>query len=124
VGGVKNFARDPGLPHFTRIDGAWFDFAVTVRRQRGAPLLLLAYDFEIRMPDELSPPTFVRFDLNRPEHPNEYRGSRSHVHPGSDDFSVPFPLLSPAELLDVILHRVQLEDDRTAPRGRWACHQA
>src|SRR5580692_2822898 len=80
-GGEKNQGRDPARPHFTRRDGAWFDFAITVR-DGGSQLELLAYDFEIRLPVRSGVP-FARFDLNLPAHANEEREIRCHVHPGT-----------------------------------------
>jgi hypothetical protein len=114
VGGEKNFHRTLDKAHFTRADGAWFDFAITVARASdGKSLILLAYDFEIRFPEHIKP-AFVRFDLNQPGHENEIIGLRSHLHPGSDDLSVPSPLMSPLEILDVLLHGLVLPEKARA----------
>jgi hypothetical protein len=59
-------------------------------------------------------PAFVRFDLNPKDHHNEDEGLRSHVHPGSDDFSAPAPLMSPIELLDVLVYNLRV---RRPPRA-------
>lgn len=108
LGGEKNFQRTRDKAHFARADGAWFDFTITVAHAgRDKSLILVAYDFEIRFPEHVKP-TFVRFDLNQPGHDNETLGLRSHLHPGSDDLSVPSPLMSPLEILDVILHGLAL----------------
>jgi hypothetical protein len=108
AGGEKNFKRDPNRPHLERDDGAWFDFAITVGQTRAMPLELIAYNFEIRFPDA-SAPAFIRFDLNDPTHDNEARGMRSHIHPGSDDLQVPSPLMSPDEVLSILLHDLRIE---------------
>jgi hypothetical protein len=112
VGGEKNQRRDPGLAHFVRDDGAWFDFSITVRQR--AALELLAYNFEIRFPSAMGSP-FLRFDLNLPEHRNEHRELRSHLHVGSDDLYVPAPMMSPAELLGLLAHELR----RPADRETW-----
>lgn len=110
VGGEKNFNRTLNNAHFMRADGAWFDFNITVARASdGRSLALLAYDFEIRFPEHVSP-AFIRFDLNPPGHDNEAVGLRSHLHPGSDDLSVPSPLMSSLEVLDVFLHGLVLPE--------------
>lgn len=112
VGGEKNQRRDPGLAHFVRDDDAWFDFTITVR-QRGA-LELLAYNFEIRFPSAMGSP-FLRFDLNLPEHRNEDRELRSHLHAGFDDLYVPAPVMTPSELVGLFVHALR----RPADRERW-----
>jgi hypothetical protein len=109
VGGEKNFHRTPNKAHFTRADGAWFDFAIAVVRASAGETVTLAYDFEIRFPEHVGP-AFVRFDLNQPGHDNETVGLRSHLHPGSDDLSVPSPLMSPLEILDVFLYGLALPE--------------
>jgi hypothetical protein len=102
AGGEKNQNRDRGLPHFERDDGAWFDFTITVREQDDG-LQLLAYDFEIRLMPGMGA-SFLRFDLNLPEHANQQRELRCHLHPGSDDMLVPAPMMSPLEVLDLFTH--------------------
>jgi hypothetical protein len=113
VGGYKDFKRTGKHPRFLRTDGAWFHFTLTVERRKKKPLDLLAYDFELCLP-EGTPPAFVRFDLNPRDHHNEEEGLRSHFHPGSDDFSVPAPFLSPLELLGVLLYGVPIPKDPRA----------
>jgi len=112
VGNEKNQERDPTLPHIKRNDGAWFDFAITVREGVNG-LELLAYDFEIRLPAALGAP-FLRFDLNLPGHANEVRELRCHLHPGFDDVLVPAPLMTPTELLTVFIEH--LRPTREIPR--------
>src|SRR5262245_60986325 len=58
-----NFDRDPEVPHFRRIDGAWFDFRLILEElERDTPLAILSYGFEIRFPGRT--PAWVRFDFN------------------------------------------------------------
>jgi hypothetical protein len=106
VGDVRNFHRDPSLPHFRRtVDQAWFDFQLLLE-ERARSVEILAYDFELRLPGGDSKSSFVRFDLNPEDHDNEADGLRSHMHVSSDDdgMSVPAPVMSPYELLDVMVH--------------------
>jgi hypothetical protein len=118
VGGDKNQDRDRRLRHFTRDDDAWFDFTITVREEHGQ-LTLLAYDFEIRFPPAGGAP-FLRFDLNLPEHRNEDRELRSHMHPGSDDIILPWPRMSPTEALTMLVHDLRRAANRPKPRGPTA----
>jgi hypothetical protein len=113
VGGEKNQHRDRGVAHLVRDDEAWFDFTITVRERTGE-LELLAYNFEIRFPAAMGAP-FLRFDLNLPEHRNEDRELRSHLHPGSDDVHVPSPLMSPAELVALFVDGLR----RPTNREKW-----
>lgn len=101
--GSPNFHQDPTLPHFRRDDGAWFDFRLVVRERRGRPLELVAYGFEVRFPVHFGGPAWVRFDLNPPGHHNDDRGLRCHVHPFTNDWSVPAPVLTPLELLHLVV---------------------
>lgn len=107
IGAVRNFDRDRALPHLTRPDDAWFDFQLLCR-SRGCATEILAYDWEIRF-DNRSPVSFVRFDLNPPAHDNEADGLRSHLHLSSDDdgHSVPAPIMTPFEVLDLFLFGLQ-----------------
>ena len=110
VGGEKNQGRDRNIAHLARNDGAWFDFSITVR-EHGNQLELVAYDFEIRFPPGMGAP-FLRFDLNLPDHRNETRELRSHLHPGSDDILAPAPRMSPLEILALFI------DGLRRPEGR------
>lgn len=110
VGGKKNQGRDPALPHFKRNDGAWFDFSI-VGRKLGEGIELLAYNFEIRCAPRMGAP-FLRFDLNPPDHRNEARALRCHLHPGSDDILIPAPLLTPAEMLTLFIDGIRFPTDR------------
>ncbi|MEZ4405438.1 MAG: hypothetical protein R3A52_02940 [Polyangiales bacterium] len=117
-GQPKNFRRDRALAHFTRADGAWFDFGFTLLERRGAPVEVVAYDAELRfVRDDDSPvPPWVRFDLNPPGHDNDGRALRSHLHPATDDWEVPAPTLSPVELLDLLVFGCCVAPGR-APRA-------
>lgn len=122
LGGEKNPSRDRQIRHFQRSDDAWFDFSIVVR-ERSERLDLLAYDFELRFPPGLGVP-FLRFDLNLPQHANEDRDIRCHLHPGSDDILVPAPLMTPSELLTLFLEGAQLPAGRvrrafTAFEAAW-----
>jgi hypothetical protein len=106
VGDVRNFRRDPSLPHFRRTrDQAWFDFQLLLE-ERTDSVEILSYDFELRLHGAGKQCSFVRFDLNPKKHNNATDGLRSHMHVNSDDdgMSVPAPVMSPYELLDVMVH--------------------
>jgi len=107
VGDTRNFKRDPQLPHFTRQDGGWFDFQLLIR-ETSAGLEILAYDFELRLLDH-SQISFVRFDVNPPDHQNEAKALRAHLHLNVDDdgMAVPAPLLSPFEVFDLFIHGIR-----------------
>lgn len=67
---------------------------------------------------------FLRFDLNLPDHRNEARELRCHLHPGSDDILIPAPLLTPAEMLTLFIDGIRFPTDRgrrapTAFEVRW-----
>jgi hypothetical protein len=102
IGGVRNFKRRKDLPHFERRDGCWFDFAITLK-QTNKSAEVIGFNFEIRFPDNV-PVRFMRFDFNLPEHDNEERGMRFHIHPGCDDFMVNAPPMSPIEILNLFLY--------------------
>jgi hypothetical protein len=99
-----NFARSRELPHFTRSDGAWFDFLITGRCVR-ADVEILAYSCELRFPSMLTGfPRFVRYDLNLPGHANEESGLRCHSHPGHDDIQAAAPFFEPLDILDLCVY--------------------
>jgi hypothetical protein len=105
--GAVNFKNRPGTPRITRSDDAWFDFGLILREADGA-VELFSYRFALRIPS-LGPRGLVRFDLNPPGHPNDDLGLRAHTHLFTDDdgFSVPSPLMSHIDVLDVILFRLR-----------------
>ncbi len=110
LGGPRDFKRRlPSDAMFARPDGACFNFSITVaEHKRENTLNLLAYNFEIRFPDNAfgstHGPRFVRFDLNLPEHNNETKGLRCHLHPGHDDLQAPSALMTPIEILDLCIY--------------------
>ncbi|HEX2691333.1 MAG TPA: hypothetical protein VHN14_32190 [Kofleriaceae bacterium] len=104
TGGEKDYRRDKSRKHFAVEGGAWFDFAITVEMS-DAGLSLYSYNFEIRFGAKLSP-AFLRFDLNSPVHDNAALGFRSHLHPGTDDWSVPAAILTPIELIDLFTYGI------------------
>lgn len=115
MSGDKSYDRDSSAAHLVRDDGAWFDFTITVREHAGK-LELITYNFEICFPYAMGAP-FLRFDLNIPEHRNQQRELRSHLHPGSDDIYVPSPKMHPAELIDLFLHGLRRPDHRESWRA-------
>lgn len=102
LGGVRNFRRIRDLPHFERNDGCWFDFSILIDETL-KPAEIIGFNFEIRFPTG-SHVTFLRFDLNLPGHNNEERGMRFHLHPGSDNFLIHSPPISPLEILHLFLY--------------------
>jgi thiamine kinase-like enzyme len=108
VGGAKNFHRDPSKHHFARADGCWFDFAITLK-EANKTVDFLGFDFEIRFPEMMSV-KFLRFDLNFPEHNNEERGLRFHIHPGHDDLMIHAPPMSPLEILQLFIYGLEIPD--------------
>lgn len=102
LGGERNFKRIREIPHFERIDGCWFDFSILIDETL-KPAEIIGFDFEIRFPEE-SQVRFLRFDLNLPDHNNEEYGMRFHLHPGSDDFMIHSPPISPLEILHLFLY--------------------
>ena len=89
--------------HFLRDDNARFNFSLTLHLHPDHGMILLAYDFELRLVgiDALS---FVRFDLNPPANrrPDKMR-CHLHLNQNDDGLSVPAPLLHPVELLGLFI---------------------
>jgi hypothetical protein len=108
MGGEKNFKRNPEIPHFKLHNGCWFDFAVTVD-ETIAPVTIIAFDFEIRFPKDFST-SFLRFDLNLPDHENDTRNIRFHFHPSNDDIMIHSPPMSPLEILHLFLYGIDISD--------------
>jgi hypothetical protein len=111
-----NFHRTLEDPHFTRVDGAWFDFLIAGRDRPGKATELIAYSCELRFP-ETPPglPRFVRYDLNLPGHSNELPGLRCHLHPGHDDLQAAAPLMHPLDILDLCLYGLTWPERLRAP---------
>lgn len=106
MGGELNFKRRKELAHFERCDSAWFDFGILVD-ETDKPAIIIGFHFEIRFVDD-KPIKFIRFDLNLPEHNNQDRGKRFHIHPGCDDFMIHSPPMSPLEILYLFLYDLYL----------------
>ena len=105
-GGPKNFKRSKDIPHFSRSDGCWFDFAIIID-QAPKSAEIIGFDFEIRFPEAV-PIQFVRFDLNLPGHDNQSDGLRFHLHPSCDDFMIHSPPMSPLEILHLFLYGFEI----------------
>lgn len=105
-GGPKDFRRSTESARLIRDDLAWLHFTLTVRQHERVRLEILAYDFELVFSDGHVPP-FIRFDLNLPGHANEERELRSHLHPGNDDLQLPAPVMTPEELIELLLARLR-----------------
>ncbi|MBL9107507.1 MAG: hypothetical protein JNL82_41860 [Myxococcales bacterium] len=108
-GGPKDFRRDDASARLIRDDLAWLHFTLTVRQHAPGRLEMLGYDFEIVFPDGHIPP-FIRFDLNLPGHTNELRELRSHLHPGNDELQLPAPVMTPGEMLELLITRLRPRD--------------
>jgi hypothetical protein len=102
---AKDFRRTRTAQElFERHDGALIGFSLTLKEVPPGGLALLAYDFEIRFPDENPAPRFLRFDLNPPAHGNADAGMRCHFHPGNDDLQAHAPLMAPVEILELFIY--------------------
>ncbi|MBD2294527.1 hypothetical protein H6G06_13835 [Anabaena sphaerica FACHB-251] len=108
TGGQRNFNRIKETPHFERCDGCWFDFAILVN-ENIKPAEIIAFNFEIRFLED-NPTKFLRFDLNLPEHNNEDKGKRFHLHPGNDDLMVHASPMSPLEILHLFLYDLKIPE--------------
>lgn len=108
TGGQRNFKRRKDIPHFERLDQCWFDFAILIN-ETPKPAEIIGFNFEIRFPQSC-PTKFIRYDLNLPEHNNEERGLRFHIHPGNDDFMIPSSPMSPLEILHLFLYGLQIPE--------------
>jgi hypothetical protein len=112
TGGQRNFKRLKEVPHFKRFDGCWFDFAILVN-ENTQPTEIIAFDFEIRFSED-NPTKFLRFDLNLPEHNNDDKGKRFHLHPGNDNLMIHASPMSPLEILHLFLYDLKTPE---RPRG-------
>lgn len=109
-GDEKDFKRLPSSARLKRSDGAWLHFSLSLKLDKqGHVSDMHAYSFELVFPDGHQP-RFVRFDLNEKDHENDNRWIRCHLHPGNDDLMLPAPVMSPEELLDVLLRRLRSRD--------------
>jgi hypothetical protein len=90
-----------------RDDDARFNFTVVARYTKAAAPELVAYHFNLAFPGAHAP-AFVRFDCNEAHFADASRDAsrsplRCHTHPGHAQMTVPSPVLSPVEILDLIL---------------------
>ena len=111
MGGGKNFNRIQDIPHFKLYNGCWFDFAITID-ETVSPAQIIGFDFEIRFPQregEIAVP-FLRIDLNLPDHNNDARDLRFHLHPSNDDIMIHSPPMSPLEILHMFLYGINIPD--------------
>lgn len=115
AGGIKDFSGRPDSAVLLRDDSAWVHFSLTFKEHDGVPELD-SYNFEICFPQ--GSPRFVRFDLNPPDSETGTRGLRSHCHPGNDDFIVPAPVMSPDELLWLLVNGLRARDPLKPRAGR------
>jgi hypothetical protein len=109
TGGQRNFHRIRELPHFERCDGCWFDFAISVD-ENYKPAQIIAFNFEIRFLYD-KPIKFLRFDLNSPDHNNQQKGMRFHLHPGSDDLMIHSAPMSLLEILHLFLYGLDIPEN-------------
>lgn len=86
--------------------GAQLSFGLTLRRD-GNRSRLLAYRFHLALPG-YSGLSFIRIDLNfLTDGCDPLQIPRSHFHPGFENIHLPFPVLSPLEILDRIFHVIE-----------------
>jgi hypothetical protein len=114
IGAIKDFRRDATSARLIRDDGAWLHFTITAIEVPDR-LQIIAYDFELVFPQDMVPPEgsmprFYRVDLNLPGHGNEERELRSHCHPGNDDLLAPAPVMTPDEILDLLIWGMRPRD--------------
>ncbi len=115
MGGEKNFNRDKSVPHFQLNNGCWFDFAITINEMI-KPARIIGFDFELRFPEPVNCeekvlyPRFIRIDLNLPNHANDDRNMRFHLHPGHDDIMIHSPAMTPLEILHLFLYGIHISE--------------
>lgn len=86
--------------------GAQLSFGVTLGLD-GARTTLLAYRFYLSLLPA-SGLKFVRIDLNaRKADYDPLQMPRCHIHPGFENVHIPFPVMSPIEVLDRIVHVIE-----------------
>ena len=86
---------------------AELSLGITLSTQ-GSDTELLSYRFHLQLP-ERSGLSFVRIDLNGPPKAghDHLQVPRSHVHPGFEEAHIPFPVMTPLEVLDRIFHVIE-----------------
>lgn len=70
---------------------------------------LIGFNFEIRFPETMSS-RFLRIDLNQPNHKNDDKNMRLHLHPSHDDIMIHSPPMSPLEILHLFLYGIDIPD--------------
>ncbi len=108
IGGEKNQKRIRDIPHFSLTNGCWFDFAILVY-ENNKEAEIIGFNFEIRFPEEM-PSRFLRIDFNPPNHANDDKNMRLHLHPGHDDIMIHSPPMSPIEILHLFLYGIDIPD--------------
>ena len=112
MGGEKNQDRIRDIPHFSLTNGCWFDFAILVY-ENNKEAEIIAFNFEIRFPETMYS-RFLRIDLNQPNHKNDDKNMRLHLHPGHDDIMIHSPPMSPIEILYLFLYGIDIPDNPRA----------
>jgi hypothetical protein len=97
------FDKEATDSHYRLKSGARLSFGMTLSEANGK-CSLVAYRFHIHLGDVSGLPSFYRFDLNESRHATPLVEPRSHIHAGSDEVRLPFPAMSPFEILDRIFH--------------------
>lgn len=95
---------DKGQPEgrfFDFSDGSRLSFGCTIDYRAASPSLL-AYRFHLRFPPG-GRPAFLRLDLNPEPKENSLVEPRCHIHPGVEEVRLPAPLMSPLEILGILL---------------------
>lgn len=108
IGGEKNQKRIRDIPHFSLTNGCWFDFAILVY-ENNKEAEIIGFNFEIRFPETMSS-RFLRIDFNPPNHANDDKNMRLHLHPGHDDIMIHSPPMSPIEILHLFLYGIDIPD--------------
>jgi hypothetical protein len=108
MGGEKNQKRIRDIPHFSLTNGCWFDFAILVY-ENNKEAEIIGFNFEIRFPETMSS-RFLRIDFNPPNHANDDKNMRLHLHPGHDDIMIHSPPMSPIEILHLFLYGIDIPD--------------
>ena len=101
------FDNGPTDQHFYLESGARLSFGVTLREANGR-CELVAYRFQLNLPEGHAY-SFFRFDLNDKGHVEPLLEPRCHLHPGLENVRLPFPALTPIEILDRIFLVIEPE---------------
>jgi hypothetical protein len=112
MGGEKNQDRIRNIPHFSLTNGCWFDFAILVY-ENNKEAEIVGFNFEIRFPEKMYS-RFLRIDFNTPNHDNDDKNMRLHLHPGHDDIMIHSPPMSPIEILYLFLYGIDIPDNPRA----------